>query len=192
MSESDLVVRAQRGEQEAWAALVQAHQQAVFRLAYLITGNAADAEDVAQEALIRALHALHRFDTTRPLRPWLLTIASNLARNRRRTIGRYLAAIRRLVQAEPEAVHDAHAEVVQTGEAQALWQAVRRLRATDQEIIYLRFFLELSEAEAAQAQGIAVGTAKSRLHRALQRLRGVVDSEFPALREGREDERARI
>ena len=79
------------------------HQQAVFRLAYLLLGDADEAEDVAQETFIRAYRALERFDASRPLRPWLLRIASNLASNQRRSIGRYFGALQRLVFLDPEA-----------------------------------------------------------------------------------------
>jgi RNA polymerase sigma-70 factor, ECF subfamily len=65
---------------------VQTQQQALFRLAYLMLGDAADAEDVAQEALIRAYRAIDRFDPQRPVKPWLLTITANLARNRGRAL----------------------------------------------------------------------------------------------------------
>jgi RNA polymerase sigma-70 factor (ECF subfamily) len=68
-----------------------------------------------------------------------------------------------------------------------LWQAVRRLSQPDQEIIYLRYILDLSEAEAATALDVAPGTVKSRTHRALGRLRAVVEREFPALRESLEE-----
>ena len=71
-------------------------------------------------------------------------------------------------------------------EAEVLWSAVRRLSVADQQIIYLRYFLDLSEAETMEALGVAPGTVKSRLHRALLRLRMVVDREYPGLREGRQ------
>ncbi len=66
-----------------------------------------------------------------------------------------------------------------------LWRAVRRLKETDQQVIYLRYFLELPVAEAAQVLEVAPGTVKSRLYRALKRLRAVVEGEFPMLRDGR-------
>jgi RNA polymerase sigma-70 factor (ECF subfamily) len=62
---------------------------------------------------------------------------------------------------------------------------VRRLSAHEQEVVYLRYFLDLSEAEMSAALDVPPGTVKSRLHRALRRLRMVVDEEFPALREER-------
>ena len=185
MTDTDLVLGAQQGAADAWEALLAQNQEGVFRLAYLLLGDADDAQDVAQEAFIRAYHALARFDPARPLRPWLLRITANLARNRRRALGRYLAALQRALLAEPRPTETAPVEALTTRQlaAQALWQAVRRLSPADQEAIYLRFFLELPEAEMAAALQVAPGTVKSRLHRALKRLRAVVEIEFPELQE---------
>jgi RNA polymerase sigma-70 factor (ECF subfamily) len=185
--EADLIGRARRGEEAAWERLVLEYQQPIFRLAYLMLGDAAEAEDVAQEAFIRAFRALDRFDANRPLRPWLLQIAANLARNRRRSAGRYVQALARMVRGEPEPVRRIEERSEQQWEAQMLWQAVRRLSTADQEIIYLRYFLELSEAEAAETLEVAVGTVKSRMHRAMGRLREIISKEFPALRAEREE-----
>ena len=185
VSEADLIVRARQGDEAAWETLVREHQQAIFRLAYLLLGDADEAEDVAQEAFIRAFHALARFDATRPVRPWLLSIAANLARNRRRSLGRYLQALTRAGRVEPEPVAMLGERSAEQWEAQTLWQAVRRLSRSDQEIVYLRYFLDLSEAEVASTLEIAPGTVKSRLHRAMSRLRAIVDREFPTLREER-------
>lgn len=184
LTESDWIRQAQRGEAAAWEALVGAHQAAVFRLAYLFLGDADEAADVAQDAFLRAQRALDRFDTARPLRPWLLRITANLARNRLRSAGRYLAALQRLLQAEPRPILRPQAPGGLAADAQALWEAVRRLNPNEQQVIYLRYFLELSEAEMAAALEIPPGTVKSRLHRALRHLRSVVVNEFPFLREG--------
>jgi RNA polymerase sigma-70 factor, ECF subfamily len=183
VDESDLTARARQGDATAWEHLVHQHQDAVFRLAYLLLGDADDAEDVAQETFIRAFSALDRFDTARSLRPWLLRIASNLARNRRRALGRYLAAARRIFAFTTDTTANIESHSAQRWESQALWQAVRRLNTVDQQVIYLRYFLDLSEAEMAAALNVASGTVKSRLHRALGRLRVVVEREFPGLRE---------
>jgi RNA polymerase sigma-70 factor (ECF subfamily) len=183
VSESELVTAAQRGDEAAWTELVRQYQEAVFRLACLLTGDADEAADVAQETFIRAYQAIGRFDLSRPLRPWLLRIATNLARNRRRSLGRYLAALRRLLLAEPPRTASVAEHSSQRMEAQTLWQAVRQLSRADQEVIYLRYFLDLSEAEMSKTLEIAPGTVKSRLHRALGRLRTVIAQEFPLLRE---------
>lgn len=181
MIELDHIQRARQGDSEAWESLVQGHQEAVFRLAYLLLGDARDAEDVAQETFIRAFRYLHTYDTSRSWRPWLLGITANLSRNKRRAFGRYLHHLGRLARLSPEETLDPENEVAHLANAQALWKAVRRLEAVDQEIIYLRYFLELSVEETAETLNIASGTVKSRLYRALGRLRGVVQQEFPIL-----------
>jgi RNA polymerase sigma-70 factor (ECF subfamily) len=88
LDEPTLIRLAVNGDATAWEPLVLAHQQAVFRLAYLLLGDPDEAEDVAQETFLRAWRALKGFDSTRPLRPWLLSIAANLSRNRYRSAGR--------------------------------------------------------------------------------------------------------
>ena len=180
--ETHLIARARQGDDLAWDGLVRQYQEPVFRLAYLILGDSAEAEDVAQETFIRAYLKLAQFDAERPLRPWLLQIAANLARNRRRSIGRYWGALRRYWQAEAEPAHRV-AERADRPDARRLWQAVQRLQPAAQEIIYLRYFLALSEKEMAAALNVAPGTVKSRLHRALKRLRVVIGREYPDLRE---------
>jgi RNA polymerase sigma-70 factor (ECF subfamily) len=186
VNDAELIQRAMQGEAAAWEPLVQEHQEAVFRLAYLYLGDPDEAQDVAQEAFVRAYRALHRYDPARPLRPWILSIAANLARNHRRAAGRYLAALRRLVHADPPARISIEERSVQNLEAQALWEAVQRLDETGRQVVYLRYFLELSVEETAEVLGVAAGTVKSRLHRALARLRTLVEREFPVLLEGRE------
>lgn len=182
-AEAALVHDARQGDEMAWLQLVETHQEALFRLVYLLLGpsfDAADAEDVTQEALVRAYLNLDKFDDTRPLRPWLLGIAANLARNRRRSAGRYWAAIKRWWQENEDAtvVTPGHE---QRSEARELWRAVQRLSRRAQEVIYLFYFMELSEAETAQVLSIPSGTVKSRLYRARQQLRAVIARDFPAL-----------
>ena len=181
--EREQITRARQGDDAAWVGLIRQHQEAVFRLAYLLLGDADDAEDVTQEVFIRTYRALDRFDTTRPLRPWLLEITRNQCHNWGRSLRRHLAALQRWGQAMPAVGVDANEQAMERWKADALWQAVRRLSMADQEVIYLRCFLELSVDETAQVLGIAPGTVKSRNSRALARLRAVVEREFPELRE---------
>jgi RNA polymerase sigma-70 factor, ECF subfamily len=176
-----------RHEHNAWDALTSAHRPGVFRLAYLMLGDAADAEDVTQETFLRAVRAIDSFDPAREMRPWLFAIAANLARNQRRGTARWLAALQRWLFHEGPAAGALVIEARVEAQVQAarLWQAVRRLPQTDQEVIYLRYFLDVSEAEVGQIQGVAIGTVKSRAHRAMARLRAVIASDFPDLQEGR-------
>ncbi len=161
--------------------MVRAHQEPLFRLAYLFLGDKTEAEDVTHDAFIQAYLNLEQFEAERPLRPWLLSIAANLARNRRRSIRRYRAALQRLWRGKPAIIAERPTETTIQTEAHHLWQAVQQLRPKAQEIIYLRYFLELPEAETAAALKIAPGTAKSRLHRALKHLRAVIEADFPEL-----------
>jgi DNA-directed RNA polymerase specialized sigma24 family protein len=83
--EETLVERARRGDPGAFEALVVSYQSLAFRTAFVIAGDAADAEEAAQDAFVKAHRALGRFRSGQPFRPWLLTIVANEARNRRRT-----------------------------------------------------------------------------------------------------------
>jgi len=186
LDESTLIRHAANGDAAAWEPLVLAHQEAVFRLSYLLLGDPDDAEDIAQETFLRAWNHLKRFDTTRPLRPWLLSIASNLASNRRRSAGRYLSALRRAFRNEPVPSTSIEEKSTRHMEASQLWKAVQNLSVPDQQIVYLRYFLDLSVAETAEVLKIAEGTVKSRLSRALERLRGIIQHDFPVLAEPRE------
>ena len=185
MDESTLIRHAANGDASAWEPLVLAHQEAVFRLAYLLLGDPDDAEDTAQETFLRAWNYLKRFDQTRPLRPWLLSIAANLARNRRRSAGRYLAALTRAFRNEPPPA-SVEEKSTKTMEANDLWKAVQNLSLPDQQIVYLRYFLDLSVSETAEVLQVAEGTVKSRLSRALEKLRTIIKQDFPVFSEGNE------
>jgi len=168
--EETLVERARRGDLAAFEALVLAYQSLAFRTAFVIAGDAADAEEAAQDAFVKAHRALGRFRRGEPFRPWLLTIVANEARNRRRTRGRR-AGLALRAAAEPQATAENPEEAaLATERRERLLTAVERLRDDDRDILACRYFLELSEDETAAALGIARGTVKSRAHRALARL----------------------
>ncbi len=101
LDESDLIGRAKRGDTLAYEELVYAHQGIAFRTAYVIAGNAADAEDAAQDGFVKAWRALGRFREGAPFRPWLLQIVANEARNRRRSAGRRAHLALRAATEEP-------------------------------------------------------------------------------------------
>src|SRR5256884_3664910 len=88
LDEPELVERARRGDFRAWETIVRRYQGIAFRTAYVLSGNAADAEEAAQDGFVKAYRALSRFRRGAPLRPWLLRIVANEARNRRRSAGR--------------------------------------------------------------------------------------------------------
>lgn len=176
----ELATRARDGDQAAYARLVAIHQQLAFRVAYLVTGSATDAEDAAQEGFVKAYVSLHRFDPRRPFRPWLLTIVANEARNRRRSSGRRLAYEARSIRLAPDVpdlTPEQEAEAAET--RRALLDAVNRLPDGERLVVGLRYYLQLSEAETAAAAGIPKGTVKSRLWRAMEHLRTDLGGRMP-------------
>lgn len=178
--ENALVERARGGDTGAYEELVRRYQDAAVRTAYVVTGDGAEAEDVAQEAFVKAYYALHRFRHGAPFRPWLLRIVVNEARNRRKAGGRRAALALRAAEEEPTVADSSPEDVALAAERRgALLHALNGLRDDDRQVIAYRYFLDLSEAEMAGALGCARGTVKSRLARALGRLRrhlaGAVD-----------------
>jgi RNA polymerase sigma-70 factor (ECF subfamily) len=181
--EPEMIRRARQGESPAWTALMRQHQEPIFRYAYLLMGDADEAEDIVQETFVHAYRALERFDSQRPMRPWLLRIAANLASNRRRSLGRYFSALQRLFLQEKPDQKSVEQQSSQAGRAHQVWEAVQQLKPADAQVIYLRYFLDLSTDEVAQALTVPAGTVKSRLHRASDRLRQVIEQRYPGLKE---------
>jgi RNA polymerase sigma-70 factor (ECF subfamily) len=171
--DSDLVERAKRGDAAAYGELVDRYQGIAVRTAYVIAGEAAEAEDAAQEAFVKAYRALSRFRAGEPFRPWLLSIVANEARNRRRSAGRRAAlALRAAAQVAPgEAAPSPEGVLIAAEERATLLMAVDRLGDGDRLVLSCRYFLELSEEETAGVLGVRRGTVKSRTHRALARLK---------------------
>lgn len=163
---------ARRGDAAAYERLVRAHQQVAFRTAYGITGDAAEAEDAAQEGFVKAYRALDGFRSGSPFRPWLLAIVANEARNRRKAAGRRMNLVLRAAEAGL-GPHDPSPEATAVaGERRnELLALLNEMAEEDRRVIACRYFLDLSEEEMASALDCPRGTVKSRLSRAMARLR---------------------
>jgi RNA polymerase sigma-70 factor (ECF subfamily) len=175
--DQDLINRARGGDTAAYGELVRRHQQIAFRTALVFAGSAADAEEATQDGFVKAWRALARFRDGEPFRPWLLAIVANEARTRQRSAGRRTEWTRRAAAAEgveaPRRGTGADPLAVAiAGEVRGeLLGALAALGARDREVLSLRYLLDLSESEMAIALGCRRGTVKSRLARALGRLR---------------------
>jgi RNA polymerase sigma-70 factor (ECF subfamily) len=157
---------------DSYDQLVREHQGIAFRTAYVITGSAADAEEVVQDAFVKAYRARGRFRSGAPFRPWLLAIVANEARNRRRSSARRARLSLELAEERPSggAAPSPEVALLAREERAELLAAVDRLGEDQRAAIACRYFLELSEAETAAVLGCRPGTVKSRLSRALARL----------------------
>ena len=175
--DSELFARAQRGDTAAYEEIVRRYQQVAFRTAYVITGSAAEAEDAAQDGFVKAFRALDRFRPGAPPRPWLLQIVANEARNRVRSTQRRLGLELRLAEGfrPGDAAPSPEAASVAAEDRARLLAMVNELGEEDRLVIASRYFLELNGLETAAALGIPEGTVKSRLSRALAKLRAKLE-----------------
>lgn len=186
--ENALIVAALGGDVGSYEEIVRRYQGLAFRVAYLVVGTPEAAEDATQEAFVKAFQALARFDRQRPLRPWLLRIVANEARNARKAAGRRAnLAVRygETLSASPAAgspAADSPEGAALRGERRALLlTALKSLGPTERLVISLRYFLELSEEEMAEVLRCRRGTVKSRLSRSMARLRQMIRERFPEL-----------
>ena len=171
VDEGLLVERARDGDSAAFGALVTRYAGVATRVAHLVAPGA-DVEDTIQEAFVKAWRALPGFRTGAPFRPWLCRIVANEAKNRGRSARRRDAlALRTSSAAAREEPPSPEALVLARDDAEALVRAMNALRPDDRLVIAYRWLLELSEAEMAEALDVPVGTVKSRLSRAMTKLR---------------------
>ena len=170
--ESELVAHAKRGDLDAFEQLVREHQGIAFRTAYVITGSAADAEEAAQDAFLKAHRALGRFREGAPLRPWLLAIVANEARNRRRSSALRARFELHLAEERPsrDAVPSPEVALLAREQRAQVLAAIETLGDEQRQVVACRHLLGLTERETAAALGCRPGTVKSRLSRALARL----------------------
>ena len=177
--EPGVVRAAQRGDGEAQEKLARTCQRTAYLFALHLTGNPDDALELSQDAMLRVFRSLHRFDSGRPFRPWLLRIVRNLARDRARRL-----RIRRIepLQHDVDAVRPDPTDPAPNPEQRAttvelrhlLWRAMAQLPPRYREVVALRDYLDLSYAEIAVALKIPTGTVMSRLHRGRTMLRQMV------------------
>jgi RNA polymerase sigma factor (sigma-70 family) len=177
LDEAALLAAARGGDEEAYRQVVSRHETIAFRTAWLITRSAADAEEAAQDAFLKAYRALGRFRPGAPFRPWLLKIVANEARNRRASAARHerLALLAAEERREGDAVPSPEAALLDRERRERLLAAIDRLGDADRTVIACRYLLELSEAETAAVIGKRLGTVKSRTSRALARLRAELE-----------------
>ncbi len=176
--ERELVRRAQAGDGEAFSALVVEHQQFAYNLALRVVGDPHEAEDITQEAFVRAWLALPNFRGQAQFRTWLYQIVTNLCCNRLPRLRRDLLAMGDEAAAQvPDAPDADPAATVEAGERRAfLHQQIEALPESYRMVVSLRYQQELSYEEIASVLSLPVGTVKTGLFRARARLREALQS----------------
>ena len=154
------------------------HRSTVFRYVRFRLATREAAEDVTSEVFMKALRAFDRYDPTRASpRTWLLRIARNAVTDHLRSLRRR-SSLHVSLDRVPDLVADVPSQeerVLREERIEVLLNANRELRPADQEILSLRYGAELSNQEIADALGISGNAVAVRLHRALARLKDVVD-----------------
>ncbi len=182
MDDTELVLRLARDLDGSFEALVHAHVDRCHAIALRLTGNPHDAEEITQDALVRAYRALAGYEPDRirelRLRPWLTTIVLNLSRNRARTRRVPATPLAPLVEAGWEPAADASTDPSTLAQAAAQRERLAaHLAALPERYrvpVVLRHVDDLSYAELAEVLGRPEGTLKAQVHRGLAMLRAAM------------------
>lgn len=177
--EREIIGRVRRGEREAYALLVETYKGLVFNLAFRMTGNYQDADDLTQETFIRAYQKLQQFDQDKKFFTWLYTIGINLIRNHLKKKARDISS---------PAVHlrfGSHTQVQESREGGLLSEeSIRRLNEIMQklpvdlrEAIILKFHQDLTFEEVAAITGDSVSAVKMRIYRGLEKLKFLMNKQ---------------
>jgi RNA polymerase sigma-70 factor (ECF subfamily) len=159
-----LLAAARTGDQASFEQLIQPHIVTGYRLAAAMLNDAGQAEDAVQEATLRAWRSIGQLRSSAQVRSWFLTIVANRCRSMRRA--RWWSVIR---LPETRSGFSSPAEAVDRRED--LSRALGRLSPEEDAAVFLRFYEDMKSHEVGEALGITAPAARSRIHRALRRLR---------------------
>ena len=161
------------GRREAYERVVELCQNRLLSFTVSLLKDYAAAQELTQDAFVRAYRYLDRFDHRRPFYPWLATIAFRLAQDRwqRQRRDRELAQRYGAASAEGEARDDALRTVIADEESRRLWKAVQELPGGERAVVLLFYRQDLKIREAARLLGVSSGTVKTLLFRARRHLR---------------------
>lgn len=166
------------GDPEAFGQLLELYQRRLFGLALMMVRRPEGAEEVTQDAFVRAYTRLDLYDERRPFYPWLATIAVRLAQNWLRRHAR--VSIREGTQIDPErdagSTTDPIDELIADERGRRLWRAVAALSSGERTAVALHYRQGMKVSDVAHALGVTSGTVKTLLFRARRKLRDTVDA----------------
>jgi RNA polymerase sigma-70 factor, ECF subfamily len=168
-TEAEFIQDALKGEESAFASLVDLHQTHVYNLCYRMLGSPQEAEDAAQETFWRAHRNLQRYDPARSFITWLLSIAAHYCIDQQRRRRLPTIELDELLDTEnftPDPGPSPECDMAEKEEVEEIQKHLAKLNPNDRAILILRYFHELSEEEICDALTISKSAVKSRLHRA--------------------------
>lgn len=172
-ADRECVRRVRLGNRDAFACLVASYERRLFNLALFMTRERPGAEEVTQDAFVRAYTNLADYDEERPFYPWLATIAVRLAQNWLRQHQRRTRRERPALDAagEPSMSARALGDLIADEDGQRLWRAVSTLPSGERTVVALFYRDDMRLSDIASALGVSVGTVKTLLFRARRHLR---------------------
>jgi RNA polymerase sigma-70 factor (ECF subfamily) len=178
-TDSEAAAQCRKGDQHAFRVLVERHSQSVFGLAFRMTGNEQDAEDLVQETFLRAYKQIHRFDGRAAFRTWLYRICANCsldlirARKSRNELQSWSGQDGETMPLDRVAARDPSPErLTQIGQIASLLEpALNRLSEMERAAFVLRHYEDCDIEEIARALGVQASAAKHSIFRAVQKLR---------------------
>ena len=172
-SDRDVVRDVRRGDREAFGDLVQRYQDRLFGLVLMMVRQPAGAEEVTQDAFVRAYIHIQHYDDNRPFYPWLAAIAVRLAQNWLRRHGRTVRLEGASLETanEPAASAAALTALITSERSRGLWQAVAALSSGERTALILYYRGEMAVRDIARALGVTTGTIKTLLFRGRRHLR---------------------
>ena len=177
--EAEIVVRVLKGDRQVYALLVEEYKSPIYNLAYRMTGNAEDTDDLTQETFIRAYQKLQQFDQDKKFFTWLYTIGINLIRNHLKKKVRDItnpAAVRLFPELQTQG-HERREEVILSEDRMIrLEKTMQKLPVDLREAIILKFHQDLTFEEVAAVTGVSLSAVKMRIYRGLDQLKRLMEA----------------
>ena len=168
-TEAEIVIRVLKGDRQAYALLVEEYKNPIYNLAYRMTGNSEDADDLTQETFIRAYQYLWQYDTSRKFFTWLYTLALNLIRSHLRKKSKYNKSSEEL--SEHLLADKNPSPETKLIETQEICVCLLRLEYESRALLIMKFHQGLTFEEIAQITGKSLSAVKMRIYRGLESLK---------------------
>ena len=178
-TEAEIVIRVLKGDRQAYALLVEEYKKPIYNLAYRMTSNSQDAEDIAQETFLRSFRELSSFDTNRRFYTWLYTISLNLIRNHLKKSGRKADFRNMEISSDISSLNSKDAVSSKSNDLDESYKerenqlkiCLQKLSPELRELLVLRFHQELSFEVIAEITGLSQSAVKMRVYRGLKKIK---------------------